>query len=140
MSGQRAPGAELSVSDYRLLSDFRHVLRKFFVFSEESARRAKITPQQHRALLEIKAFNGQPTVGDLANRLVIKPHSAVGLADRLVRAELVVRNPDPSDRRRVTLALTANGEEKLLAVSGANRRELRRLAPLLNAVVAQLER
>jgi DNA-binding MarR family transcriptional regulator len=138
---QRLPGRlSLSAADYRLLADFRHVIRQFFVYSDEAARRAGITAQQHRALLAIKASDGRPTVGELANRLVIKHHSAVGLVDRLVDAGLTTRTFDPADRRRMTLGLTALGEKKLLAISGANRQELRRLTPLLKTLVIQLER
>lgn len=142
MSRRRATpgGAGLTIRDCRVLAEFRHVLRQFFVFSEEAARRAGITAQQHRALLTIKAFDGNPTVGDLAKDLVIKHHSAVGLADRLVLARLVTRQQDVVDRRRVTLALTARGEKMLLAISGVNRQELRRLTPLLKTLLAQLER
>src|SRR5438105_15954794 len=142
MSRQRSrPGeAGLSLEDYRLLARFRHVLRQFFVFSEESARKAGITVQQHRAVLSIKAFDGKATVGDLARDLMIKHHSAVGLVDRLVRAQLITRNSDPADRRRVTLALTPRGEAMLLAASGANRRAVRRLAPQLKSFLAELER
>jgi DNA-binding MarR family transcriptional regulator len=132
--------AGLTLEDYRLLARFRHVLKQFFAFSEASAKAAGVTVQQHRAMLSIKAFDGKATVGDLARDLMIKHHSAVGLTDRLVRAGLVIRNTDPADRRRVTLALTRRGEAMLLAVSGANRRELRRLTPLLKALVEELER
>ena len=141
MPPSRLPrGFDLTAADYRLLSDFRHVLRQWFVYSEEAARAAGITAQQHRALLAVKASGGRPTVGDLAGRLVIKHHSAVGLVNRLVRAGLITRNLDPADRRRMTLGLTALGEKKLQAISGANRQELRRLTPLLKTLVAQLER
>lgn len=109
------------------------------MFSEEAARKAGITAQQHRALLSIKAFDGKPTVGDLAKDLVIRHHSAVGLADRLAEAGLLARQTDPADRRRVTLALTPRGERMLLAISGANRMELRRLTPLLKTLLAQFE-
>jgi DNA-binding MarR family transcriptional regulator len=132
--------AGLSLEDYRLLARFRHLVRQFFVFSEASAKAAGVTAQQHRAVLSIKVFDGRATVGDLARDLMIKHHSAVGLADRLVRGGLITRNHDPADRRRVTLALTAEGEAMLLAVSGANRNELRRLAPMLRKLMAQLER
>ena len=141
MSRPRPPASrfEMTLDDYRLLADFRHLLRQFFVFSEQGAKAAGLTAQQHRALLVIKAFDGQPSVGDLADRLVIRHNSAVGLVDRLVQAGFVTRNADSADRRRMTLALTARGEKKLLAISGANRQELRRLAPLLTALVARLE-
>jgi DNA-binding MarR family transcriptional regulator len=130
----------LALEDYRLLGRFRHLLRQFFAFSEESARTAGVTVQQHQAVLSIKTFDGQATVGDLARDLMIKHHSAVGLTNRLVRARLITRIPDPRDRRRVTLALTPRGEEVLLTVSGANRQKLRSIAPLLTTVITELER
>jgi DNA-binding MarR family transcriptional regulator len=136
----RSEGVGATPDDYRVLARFRHVLRQFFAFAEVSAKKAGVTVQQHLAVLSIKAFDGQATVGDLARDLMIKHHSAVGLTDRLVRAELIVRSSDPADRRRVTLALTPRGEAMLRAVSGANRRELRRLTPSLKALVEELER
>jgi len=142
MSRQRSRpvDAGLTLEDYRLLARFRHVLKQFFAFSEASAKAAGVTVQQHRAVLSIKAFDGKATVGDLARDLMIRHHSAVGLTDRLVRAGLIIRNSDAADRRRVTLALTARGEAMLLAVSGANRQELRRLTPMLKSLVEELER
>jgi DNA-binding MarR family transcriptional regulator len=130
----------LALVDYRLLGRFRHLLRQFFAFSEEAARAAGVTVQQHQAVLSIKTFDGQATIGDLARDLMIKPHSAVGLINRLVRARLVTRIPDPRDCRRVTLALTPRGEEVLLTVSGANRQKLRSIAPLIRTVITELER
>jgi DNA-binding MarR family transcriptional regulator len=129
----------LVLDDYRLLARFRHLLRQFFAFSEESARAAGITVQQHQAVLSIKTCNGQATVGELARDLMIRHHSAVGLIDRLVRAGFITRTPDPLDRRRVTLALTPRGEEVLQTISGANRQKLRSIAPLLKSVLAELE-
>lgn len=136
---KRPVAAGPNLDDYRLLARFRHVLQQFFAFSEASAKAAGVTVQQHRATLSIKAFDGKATVGDLARDLVIKHHSAVGLADRLVRAGLIIRNSDPTDRRRVTLSLTPAGETMLLAVSGANYEELRRLTPLLKLLLEELE-
>src|SRR5579859_1886698 len=78
---------ELSKADYEALAEFRWSLRHFLGFSEAAARAAGITPQQHQALLAIKGFPGRDkvSVGELAERLQIEHHSAVGLADRLVR-------------------------------------------------------
>ncbi len=80
------------------------------------------------------------TIGDLAQQLVIKHHSAVGLVDRLVKAGHLKRRQDASDRRRVTLALTASGEKLLADLSSAHREELRMLTPSLKALFAKLER
>jgi len=132
--------AKLAAADYRNLAEFRFLLRRFLVFSEDAARAAGLAPQQHQALLAIKGFGGAPTIGDLAEQLVIKHHSAVGLVDRLVKAGYLKRAQDRSDRRRVTLALTASGEKLLADLSSTHRDELRMLTPSLKALFAKLER
>src|SRR5206468_1967639 len=81
---QDSPGAApstLSVDDYRSLGEFRRAIREFLAFSEESARGHGVTAQQHQALLAIKAHDGvEPmSIGELAESLMIKNHSAVGL-------------------------------------------------------------
>ncbi|HEY1615587.1 MAG TPA: helix-turn-helix domain-containing protein [Rhizomicrobium sp.] len=133
---------KLTRADYEMLAEFRHLIRQFLAFSEEAARAAGVTAQQHRALLAIKAFDADepPTVGHLAARLVIQHHSAVGLVDRLVQARLVTRHRDTSDLRRTTLRLTARGDKTLHSVTGANRDELRRLTPLLKPLMQKIER
>ena len=134
--------AKLAAADYHILAEFRLLLRRFLVFSEDAARAAGLAPQQHQALLAIKGFTGgpAPTIGDLAQQLVIKHHSAVGLVDRLVKAGYLERCQDPGDRRRVTLALTALGEKLLAGLTSAHREELRMLTPSLKVLFAKLER
>jgi DNA-binding MarR family transcriptional regulator len=125
-------------ADYRHLAEFRYFLRQFLSFSEEAARAAALSPQQHQALLAIRGFGGKLTVGELAERLAIKPHSAVGMADRLVESGLVVRQPGSRDRRQVMLRLTGAGQRKLAKLSKSHREELKRLAPLLKALLGEL--
>ncbi len=71
--------------------------------------------QQHQALLAIKGYRGEGemSVGLLAERLLIAPHSATELVGRLVAAGYVSRNTDPGDKRRQTLALTTKADEAL---------------------------
>jgi len=125
----------LSLKDYQALAEIRHGMRQFLEFSANAARDAGLAPAQHQALLAIKGMPGPATVGTLAEWLGIKPHSAVGLADRLARAKLVVRIRDGGDGRRVHLALTPRADKTLGALSQVHRAELRRfshgLAPLL---------
>lgn len=144
MTARKAQPAQvvtLPSPDYRLLAEFRHQLRVFTAFSETAARAAGIAPQQHQALLAIKGFpaGAAPTIGELAERLVIRHHSAVELVDRLVEARLVVRRHDGDDARRVGLVLTKRAEEMLARLSVAHREELRRMAPMLRTVLAELE-
>ena len=123
----------LNQQDYRLLSEFRYQLRCFLEFSEAAAARAGLTSRQHQALLAIKgAREGAiPSVGYLAERLRIRHHSAVELANRLAEAGLIIREPDPEDRRRVRLKLTPTADEHLASLSANHLAELSRLRPAL---------
>jgi DNA-binding MarR family transcriptional regulator len=130
----------LAPADYQDLAEFRSLLRRFLAFSEVAARAAGLAPQQHQALLAIKGFAGEPTIGDLAKRLAIKHHSAVGLVDRLANAGYIKRRPDKADRRKVSLVFTTAGEKLLHTLTFAHRQELRALTPSFRALFAKLER
>jgi len=118
--------------DYAALAEFRFALRRFQMFSETKAGEAGLTPQQHQALLAIRAADPDAaTVGYVAQRLIVKPHTASELIDRLEAIDLVRREPAPSDRRRALLRLTSQATSILSALSSAHRDEIRRLQPLL---------
>ena len=119
--------------DYRLLADFRYLIRRFLKFSEDAAHGAGLTAGQHQALLAIKGFPNEtgPTVGELAERLCTQQHSTVELLDRLVEAGLILREHDSKDRRRVLLALTQTAEQHLAQLSAIHLEELARLRPML---------
>jgi DNA-binding MarR family transcriptional regulator len=130
----------LSKAEYELLASFRYALRQFLRFSEEAARAASIEPQQHQALLAIRGFPGRDrvTISELAERLQIKHHSAVGLADRLVANGLVTREVSSGDRRQVHLTLTSRGEALLDQLAAAHKEELLRLEPELKELLRRL--
>jgi DNA-binding MarR family transcriptional regulator len=141
----REPPTEISKADYEALHAFRHALRRFLHFSEEGARAAGLTAQQHQLLLAVKGQPGRDwaTITELAESLQIRHHAAVGLVDRCERAGLVVRAQDPIDRRQVRVSLTDKGEGILAGLSTRNRRELltlrQALRPLLLEEVARGE-
>lgn len=138
----RSRGGRLTQADYARLAEFRYLLRHFLVFSERAAARAGLSAQQHQALLAIKgSAEQQPvTVGDLAERLGVRHHSAVGLVDRLVANALVKRHSNAGDRRRILLTLTPKAETALAKLSLAHHEELQRLAPLLQLLLAEFGR
>ncbi len=131
---------KLSKSQYERLAEFRHALRQFLHFSEQAAQAAGITPQQHQALLAIKGFPGRDrvTVGELAERLQLRHHSAVGLIDRLVAENLTARTRSTRDRRQVVVQLTRHGEEVLESLASAHSKQLKRIGPGLSRLLAQL--
>ena len=118
----------LSARDYRTLARFRYALRVFQRFSEEAARTAGVTPAQHQLMLAIKGWDGTdlPAVGDLAEVLQLRHHSAVELVQRATSSGLVEAEPDEHDARRQLIKLTAQGEEILASLSLAHRDELQR--------------
>ncbi len=126
---------------YETLAEFRYALRKFLRFSEKAAHAAGLTPQQHQAMLAIKGFPGRDrvNVGELAERLQILHHSAVGLVDRLVAQKYVRRITDKSDRRQVNLTLTTQGEAVLEKLSAMHREQLRRIGPQINRLLESLQ-
>ena len=138
--GPMATGKKLSKTQYENLAAFRYALRQFLRFSDDAAQRTGITPQQHQALLAIKGFPGRDTlyVGELAERLQLRHHSAVELIDRLENDALVKRKPDASDGRKVVIGLTARGEQVLEKLSEAHRGQLRRIGPQLTRLLNEL--
>jgi DNA-binding MarR family transcriptional regulator len=131
----------LGYRDYRLLSEFRYLLRCFLEFSESAAVRAGLTSRQHQALLAIKGVreDAVPNIGYLATRLRIQHNSAVELADRLEEAGLIHRTQDPEDRRRVRLDLTSLAEKQLAHLSESHLAELGRMRPALLELLHQAD-
>jgi len=136
------PISPLDAADYQSLGEFRRAIRDFLAFSEESAREYGITAQQHQALLAIRAHAGpEPmSIGELADSLLIKNHSAVGMVSRLVERGLVQRQPSETDRRRVLLTLEPRGEETLQRISHNNLRKLALTARSLRRVLSMLRK
>lgn len=141
--GQRAdPGTpRMSAEDYQALAAFRYALRKFLRFSEEVARRAGVTPQQYLAMIAVRgAFPGRErlTVSELAERLQVRHHSAVGLIDRMVAQGLMLRQPGGDDRRQVFVTLTERGAALLEPLAAAHRDQLQRIGGDLRQVLERL--
>ena len=114
--------------DYKALAAFRHALRQFLAFSEEAAREAGLTPQQHQALLAIRGHPSGPqiTVGQLADYLFLRHNTVVELANRLEAAGLIEKSENTQDRRQVLLRLTREAEAILGTLSAIHLAELRR--------------
>lgn len=130
-----------SDEDYRAIAAFRAGLRRFVRFSEDAARAVGLSPQQHQLLVAIRGHVGPepPTIGDLAEALQIRHHSAVGLVDRMVQGGYVRRETSTVDSRRVHVLITPEGEAVLRSLTAAHRREHRQLQELLQRLVVEAE-
>lgn len=132
-----------SRTEFGILAELRSSIRRFLAFGDQNAQRSGLTPQQYQALLGIKAgYPGREaiSIGELADHLLIKHHSAVELAGRLEAAKFIVRKQDAKDRRVVLLSITPSGERVLDEMSRDNLGELRLAVPVLTALVATLDR
>lgn len=127
--------------DYRALAAFRHALRLFLRFSEEEARAAGLTPNQHQLLLAVRGWPGvdPPTITELADQLQLRVHSTSELARRAAAADLIRLATDPDDHRRQRVHLTAEGRERLRGLTVAHRDELRRFRSQMAALLDTLE-
>lgn len=126
----------LTDADYAALADFRHALREFQAFSEGRVADYGLTPQQHQVLLAIRGASfGDVTVGYIAERLILKPHSVSGLLVRLEALGLVVRSPSQTDGRQSVVELTTKAEILLEQLSAIHREEIVRLRPLLKTLL-----
>ena len=123
----------LTDDQYRRLLDLRTGLRRFLHWSEAQAVLVGVTPSHHQLLLAVRGHHDRrgPAIGDLAQYLLLRHHSAVGLVDRAEKAGLVERVPDPDDARVVRVRLTAAGASVLARLSTAHLQELDRLVPRL---------
>ena len=132
----------LTQDDYRALGEFRRAIRQFLAFSEQGARDHGLTAQHHQALLAIKAHPGPGpiSIGDLADSLLIKNHSAVELVARLVERDLVTRRDSETDRRRVLLDLRPRGAEILETISRRNLGRLNEGADILFDIIEAARR
>lgn len=128
--------------DYEALAQFRYELRKFQAFSKAAANKAGLTPQQHQALLTIRGFSSRDlvSVGDLAEFLLIRHHTAVELMDRMTKIGLLSRIVDEADGRRVLVKLTKEGERRLRKLSKIHLEELRAIGPTLTKILKPFRR
>jgi DNA-binding MarR family transcriptional regulator len=74
-----------------------------------------LTPNDSRALFTL-GTEGRP-IGDLAAEWVCDPSNATWIVDRLEKAGLAERQPDPADRRIKRVALTKKGAKTKEALS-----------------------
>jgi len=75
--------------------------------------------------------NVRPRIGELAERLQVRHHSAVELVNRLSAGGYVRRHRGGADGREVLLSLTPKGEKVLRDLSLHHRAELRMRGPAL---------
>ncbi len=128
--GHIVTGVGLPDDVYERLLMLRTNLRRFDRWSAEQAHSAGLTPMQHQLLLAIRGHADRrgPTIGEIADYLLLKHHSAGELVHRTDAAGLVRRVRDSEDRRVVRIQLTDAGTARLESLTGMHLEELERLS------------
>ncbi|HEY5303308.1 MAG TPA: MarR family transcriptional regulator [Acidimicrobiales bacterium] len=114
---------------YARLLKIRTGMRHFERWSEQQAKAAGLTTAHHQLLLAIRGHDDPrgPTVGEIADYLLLRHHSVVGLIDRAESLGLICRARCDDDRRVVRLSLSREGAGRLEALSMLHLEELKRL-------------
>src|SRR5579875_2781438 len=125
--------APLTRAQMRRLAEFRFQLRKFLHFSSLAAGAAGIRAQQYQLLQCIWGMPEEldPTIANVAARMLLKHNSAVELVDRTIEQGLLRRCPDPTDHRRILLRVTSLGKKILASLADHHLQELEQTGPEL---------
>nr|WP_320133089.1 MarR family transcriptional regulator [uncultured Holophaga sp.] len=120
------------------MQHLRRIVKALDNYSRAVEKHFNLTGPQLWALWEV-GQHGSCALKELAERMKLDPSTVVGVVDRLEAKGLLCRQPDPKDRRRISLVLTAGGETVLAqAPHPAQGHLLRGLASLGEARVEAL--
>ena len=122
------------------MAEFRYVLRRFLHFSEMAAESEGVSAQQYQLLQVVGGLSEdtRASISAIAERMVLRHHSAVELVDRAERLKLVARAVDPDDLRRAIVTLTERGRAVLQTLAAAHLRELSSTGPLMVEALQRL--
>lgn len=123
----------LGDDDYADLAALRAGIRSYLAWAEQRAREHGMTPAQVQLALAVRAHPDPdgPSVTELAETLLLRHHSVVGLIDRAEQAGLVTRVRDAARPGRLHVRLTADGTARLEALSALHLRWLAEHAPAI---------
>jgi len=133
-------GRKIHDSEYAALAEFRYRIRQFLRGSDEAAEAAGLEPQQYQMLLAIRGLPkpGEASIRRLAERLLLRHHSAVGLIDRLEVRGYGRRTPSMLDQRQLCVILLPKGQRALERVVRERLHELRESGQALISALASI--
>ena len=113
----------------------QHSLRSLFLAFEHSnahwRRSMSLGVNEFLVLFHLWMREHPMTMGDVARLVNVTTGGLTSLVERLEKSDLVRREPDPTDRRRTNLVLTASGgaaREDFLATIVRAERELEQVS------------
>ncbi|TCP56152.1 DNA-binding MarR family transcriptional regulator [Tamaricihabitans halophyticus] len=113
----------VDVNRWQLSTAEHHTFREFFTAvtlnAQVTADTAGLRPTD-LYVLNVLELSGQVTAGEIATRTGLTTGAVTKLVDRLVRAGLVERIPDSTDRRKVLLHIVDQAAEDTLGGASAS--------------------
>lgn len=124
---------ELDTPHLQRLAEFRYQLRRFLHFSQTAAEQAGLRNQQYQLLQCVGGMPDglEPTIANVAGRMLLKHNSVVELVDRTIEQGLLRRSTDTEDHRRILLRVTPQGERTLASLAEFHTQELEQSGPEL---------
>jgi DNA-binding MarR family transcriptional regulator len=108
--GHGANSGEAGAYAESILRSLRRIIRAIDQHSRRLSRRFNLTVPQLVCLRQL-ILSGPSTPGNLASRVFLSQATVTGILDRLEARDLIHRERNSPDRRRVTVSLTDAGEE-----------------------------
>lgn len=107
-------------------------------------KQAKLSPAQYNVLRILRGAPEGLLCGEIAERMITRDPDITRLLDRLEKRDLLRRDRDPNDRRRVLVRITPEGLAVLARLDGpmqeTHRGQLRHLAPKrLQGLIRELQ-
>ena len=113
------PAAIAAKPAYVLEDQVGHLLRRAHqrhaAIFQEMIGDTQLTPLQFAALVKLDDL-GEVSQNELGRRTAMDAATMQGVIKRLLARGLIDRKPNPEDRRRVVLSLTADGHALIAAV------------------------
>ena len=125
-----------SDDDYVLERQVGHLLRRAHqrhaAIFQEMITDGQLTPLQFAALVKLRDL-GEVSQNQLGRLIAMDAATMQGVIKRLLARGLISRRPDPDDRRRLILSLTADGHKLVKSAVVAGRKITRRTLEPLSA-------
>ena len=113
---QAGDPAALSDEADQILRALRGIVRSITINSKRLFRETGMTLPQILCLRAIDAASQRErfvTAAEVARHVQLSPATVTGIIDRLERSQLLTRERDTADRRKIYLRITAKGQEWL---------------------------